>query len=37
MTPPFAIDPTDEDYVKTDNLLGMEEDKFLELCNRHLR
>jgi hypothetical protein len=37
ITPPFSIDPTDEDYVKTDNLPGMEEDEFLELCNRHLR
>ena len=30
--PPFEIDPMDEDYVKTNNLLGMEENEFYALC-----
>ena len=32
--PPFEIDPTDEDYVKTNNLLGMEENEFYALCKK---
>ena len=32
--PIFEINPIDEEYVKTNNLLGMEEDEFLELCKK---
>ena len=34
ITPIFEINPIDEEYVKTNNLLGMEEDEFLELCKK---
>lgn len=34
ITPIFEINPIDKEYVKTNNLLGMEEDEFLELCKK---
>ena len=30
--PPFVIEPTDEDYCTTDNLLQMSEEEFCEFC-----
>lgn len=33
--PVFEIDPTDEDYCKSENLLRMEEEDFRTLCRKH--
>lgn len=30
--PPFVIDPTDDEYVTTTNLLRMDDEEFYHLC-----